>query len=110
MNKLYIELEQEQINYLQRLGIEVDSMAFIIDRLFENHKNDTDNSMFDSIPWNTYLKKFEQTNCEYNFAKSAMSDILKNIIANKLEIEDPETLKFDWSIDFYKKIAEITLK
>lgn len=40
--ELIINFSEEQGNYLQRLGADVDSKTFLIDTMFVNHAADSD--------------------------------------------------------------------
>lgn len=108
MKKTYtVEISQELANYLQRLQLEVDTHLSVIDRLFTNHKDDPDDSVFESIPWKKYNKELQDVQAEYNLAKDQMSSELKPIVQEK---EGREDVNFNWKIDDFTSLkAEITV-
>ena len=103
MKTYTLKINQELANYLQRLGYEVDTRLSIIDRLFTNHKDDTDASVFESVPFKTYSKQLEDVQAEYDMAKNQMTEYLKPIVAEKEGISVDEVL-FDWRIDDFNSL------
>lgn len=103
-----IKITEEQANYLQRLGSEVDSKVFIIDRLFATHAADTDTQLFDSVPYKHYMKEFEKAHFAWEQAKVAFEkEVLIPIVKEKTGLENPS---FNWSIDDYLALeCRITL-
>jgi hypothetical protein len=109
MNKFALTLEESEVfNYLNRLHLDVESRMFVIDRMFDSHKNDTDTSLFDSVPWKAYMSELETTRAEYSMAKDEFSKMIYPIVQEKTKVED---VAFDWNIkDFMQRKVEITLK
>ena len=107
-NKFTIPVSEEQVNYLQRLGYDVDSKIFIIDRLFANHANDDNTQLFDSIPYKHYIKEYEQAYTMWELAKSDFEQqYLKPIVQEKTGLANPI---FNWNIADYSSLeCEITL-
>lgn len=105
MKTYKIEITQELANYLQRLGLEIDTRLSIIDRLLTNHKDDPDASVFESVPWKTYMKELEEKQAEYELAKTQMSNYLIPLIAEK---EGRNDVMFDWKIEDFS-ILEATI-
>lgn len=103
-----IPITEEQANYLQRLGNEVDSKTFIIDRLFATHAQDTDTQLFDSVPYQHYMKEFEKIHLAWNMAKTEFEkNYLLPIVKERTGEESPS---FVWSIDDYLSLeCKITL-
>lgn len=103
-----INITEEQANYLQRLGSEVDSKIFIIDRLFSNHANDTDTQLFDSVPYKHYMKEYEKVHFEWETAKTEFEKtVLLPVVREKTGEENPS---FSWLIDDYLSLqCKITL-
>ncbi len=99
-NKEFIvSVSEEQINYLQRLGNEVDSKVFIIDRLFATHAQDEDTQLFDSIPYKHYMKEYEKAHFEWETAKAEFEKTtLLPIVQEKTGEEKPS---FNWMIEDY---------
>ena len=106
--KFNIEISQEQVNYLQRLGMEVDGMIFLIDRIFSNHANDTDLTLFNSVPFQHYMKKYEDAYAAWELAKQ---EFQSSFLDKKVkEITNLENCKYNWTIDDYSSlICEVTL-
>ena len=67
--KFVVEIPEDISNYLQRLGNDVESRVYLIDRMFANHAEDTDKSMFDSIPFKHYMSKYEDAFAAFELAK-----------------------------------------
>ncbi len=103
-----IPITEEQVNYLQRLGSEVESKVFIIDKLFANHANDTDTQLFDSIPFKHYMKEYEKAHFEWEQAKIEFEkQVLIPAVAEKTGIIEPS---FNWKIDDYLSLqCKITM-
>lgn len=103
----YLDVNQETIDYLQRLGMEYESYLAVIDRLFDSHKKDNDTSLFDSIPWRKYYKEYEMKKAEYELAKNEYENFLKKIVSEK---ENNSDVIFDWHIeDFNINKVKITI-
>lgn len=93
MKKIEISVNQEMIDYLQRLNYEVFTREEVITKLLEMHKNDTDDSLFTSKPFLKYSEELSRIRAEYEMAKSE---------AEKLYV--PEELYgkhlYNWTVDF----------
>ena len=100
MKKFTIEITNEMVNYLQRLGLDIDTRLSVIDRMFVNHKDDKDASLFESIPWKKYYKELENAQNEYELAKLKFGEeVVKPAINEKLG----HTVKdFTWRIDDFQ--------
>lgn len=108
MKSYYIEISQETVNYLQRLDYEISTRTQIIDRMMTNHKDDNDASVFESVPFQTYMKQLEEKNAEYTEAKNRLT---KHLIPLVQEKEGKQDVIFDWNIeDFSELKAKITVK
>ena len=108
MEKLIVNVTQEQINYLQRLGQEVDGKIFLIDRIFANHVNDTDTALFDSIPFKHFMKEYENAQAAWEFAKQEFQS--GYLDAKVKEIVGKDDIKYTWSINDYSSLkCEVTL-
>ena len=94
-----LKVENKLVDYLQRLGFDIDSRLAVIDRMFVNHKDDTDSSVFESIPWKKYSKELEKTQAEYNIAKDEFSELLIPLVEKKTGVSGT---KFDWKIENFK--------
>lgn len=97
MNKtITINISEEQANYLQRLGAEVDAKVFLLDRMFSNHATDTDTILFDSIPFQHYMEQYREAVTAYDLAKQEFQNSYLDPIMKKDYGED---VKYNWSID-----------
>lgn len=103
-----IEVDQEAMNYLQRLSFEVEGRLEVINRLFTNHANDTDASVLTSVPFKTYQKEFEEANASYNIAKDEFGKKIRPIVESTVGQTD---IDFDWMIeDFTQPYVKITVR
>lgn len=95
--KFTLNITNEMTNYLQRLGLEIDTRMSVISNMFEMHKDDTDTSVFDSVPWKKYYSELENVKNEYEIAKLKFgNEVLKPAIAEKIGYE---TNNFNWKIE-----------
>ena len=106
--KFTVDITEEQANYLQRLGNEVDSKVFLIDRMFANHAQDTDTALFDSVPFKHYMKEYEKAQFEWEQAKLEFQNTyLNDKVKEATGLEDP---KYNWQINDYLSLkCEVTL-
>ena len=98
-------VENDLVDYLQRLGFDIDSRLAVIDRMFVNHKDDTDASVFESVPWKKYSKELEETQAQYTMAKDEFSKILIPLVEEKTGTKG---VSFDWKIENFKD-AEVII-
>lgn len=108
MKKIYVDFTQEQADYLQRLGMEVDGKVFLIDRMFANHAMDTDTALFDSVPFKKYSKEYEECFHKFELAKAEFQNTyLDPIVKEMTGLEHP---KYNWEINDYLSLkCEVTL-
>ena len=104
MSVYVITGSDESLNYLQRLGYEVDSYRSIIDYLFTNHKDDP--TFINSEIFCAYQKKYEKVEAEYVLAKKEYGEKeLRPIVEERCGIKG---VLFTWNIpDFTDKKVEI---
>lgn len=108
MKTYELSINQETANYLQRLQLDVDTRLSVIDRLFTNHKDDTDTSVFESAPWKKYNQELQEATAQYKEAKDALSKYLMPVVQKK---EGSEDVSFDWLIeDFSSCKVKITVR
>ena len=94
---IIIEFSEETGNYLQRLGTEVDAKAYLLDYMFSNHAQDDDVSLFDSKPFQHFMKQYEQAQAEFTLAKVEFENTyLKPEVYKQLG-----NIPFTWKIDDY---------
>ena len=98
-NTFTLKVENKLVDYLQRLGFDIDSRLAVIDRMFMNHKDDTDASVFESIPWKKYSKELEDVQAEYSIAKDEFSRLLIPIVEKETGVSG---VSFSWKIENFK--------
>lgn len=96
MNTYHLKISEETANYLQRLQFEVESRHAVIDRIITNHKEDTDASVLESVPFKRYHKQLEESEIAYALAKDEMT---KKLIPMVQEKENNQDVTFDWRIE-----------
>lgn len=107
MKEFTIDLTQELVDYAQRLGYEIDTRVYLIDRIFDMHKNDTDTRLFDSMPFKKYQRELSEIKTEYDLAVREIGEKIKDIVYKKMGRDD---INFDWEIaDFNALKATITV-
>lgn len=110
MKKYTLPIEKETAIKLQSIGAEIDSRTFLIDTMFQNHKDDIDSSVFESVPFKKYLEDYNKIQTEYNQEKNALTEILKKEVAKKENLPEDE-VSFDWNIDdFDSCLVTITIR
>lgn len=93
-----VKITEEQANYLQRLGVEVEAKAYLIDYMFANHMNNQNMILFDSAPFKHYEKQYEQAVASFNLAKQEFEhEYLDDIVYKKMG----EKVNYNWRIDDY---------
>ena len=103
-----LQLTEDMVRELQVLGAEVDARAYIIDSMFENHKTDTDDSMFTSVPFRAYQKELIDYRRKYDKEVEALGMKLIPMVQEHL---GEDNIDFDWEIkDFSDLEVEITIK
>lgn len=107
MTKFEVEMTQEQIDYLQRLGMEMDTRYDIVARIIENHKNDVDDTVLNSTVFTKYHHAAAEAKLAYETAKIEFGNTyLQPIIDNKT---GKKNVPFTWEIpDFSTRIVYIT--
>lgn len=92
-----IPITEEQANHLQRLGVDVDSKIFVIDRLFAIHVADEDTQLFSSVPFKHYMEEYEKAYLLWDEAKKEF----ENAVVRPAVIEKFGSDKnlVSWSID-----------
>ena len=107
-NKIfYLPITEDTCNYLQRLGMEVDSRLEVINRLFTVHANDPDDSVLTSPAFKTYHKQFDDVNAEYAIAKERFGEEIRPMVE---ETYGETGVEFNWFIEnFESKQVKITI-
>ena len=108
MKKIIVEINQEQADYLQRLGSEVDSKVFLIDRMFANHATDDDTALFDSVPFKHFMKEYEKARFAWETAKTEFQHTYLD--PKVKEILKTDDVRYSWAInDFSTLQCEVTV-
>lgn len=96
-----IEVNQELVNYIQRLHFEKETRQEVIRTLIENHQNDIDASVLESSAFKTYSEQLSATTMEYELAKQEMSNqFVPECLANH---------QYEWNLDFGANELRITV-
>ena len=104
-----LKLTEEMVKDVQALGAEVDARVYVIDSMFDSHKNDTDNSIFTSVPFRSYQQELIEYRRKYDNAVRELGD--KYIIPMVREHLGVDTVDFDWRIDDFTTLeVTVTLK
>ena len=92
----YLPVSQETCNYLQKLSIATDARLEVINRLFTSHKDDPDDSVLTSIPFQSYQKQYEELHAEFALAKEKMNSDLRPVVEEKV---GQTGISFNWTIE-----------
>ena len=74
MRTLKIKINQDTVNYLERLHFEVEQRKDIIQRLIEAHAYDTDDAVLVSPAFKAYSSELSEFVAEYELAKQELSN------------------------------------
>ena len=69
-----IQVDEKDMNYLQRLNFEVASRNDVITTLIENHALDHDDAVLTSTAFLTYSKQLSELRAELELAKQQISE------------------------------------
>lgn len=106
-NVFEIELEDEVINYLERLSLETNSKEAIIARIIEMHSADNNVSVLDSAVFKHYEKEHQRSLYEYELAKSELQKRLQEEVIKRT---NDSNVSFNWVIEnFANKKAKVTI-
>lgn len=96
MKKIIVPINQEQVDILQRYGIEMDCRYDIVARIIENHKSDVDDEIFNSPAFKRYHHAAAEAKLSYEIAKAEFSEsYLKPIV----EEQFGKGVEFSWNIN-----------
>lgn len=101
MRRIYINVSNETVDYLQRLDFEMTANRNIITAIFDQHKYDTDASILESIPFKKYHDQYKEMVTQWEIAKKNVPDTCL-----------PEWLKkyqYNWYLDTIKKVFRIDI-
>ena len=91
-NTIKVEVNQEMVNYVERLSYEESSYKDIITTMLEMHKGDPDGSAIDNPVFKAYQEKYAKAKAEYEMAKQ---QITRDFVPECLQ--DHQT---DWNLDY----------
>lgn len=92
MKTIKVSVNQELVDYVERLSYEEESYKDVIMTLLEAHKNDPDGSSIDNPTFKAYQEKYARAKAEYEMAKK---EITNQYIPDCL-LEH----QHDWKLDF----------
>lgn len=101
MRNIKIEINQDTVNYIERLHYEVDQRKDIIQRLIESHANDEDATVLTSPAFKAYSSELSEFVAEYENAKAELQNKYIPIYLNGHQI--------NWTLDFSNRILNIDI-
>lgn len=102
-----LELEDETINYLERLALETNSKEAIIARIIEMHAADNNTSVLDSAVFKHYEKEHQNSLYQYDLAKAELQTKLQ---AEVIKRTNNPNVAFNWVIEnFADKKVKVTI-
>lgn len=87
-----IKVNQETVDYLQRLHYEIESREDIIQRIIEAHALDEDAAVIRSVLFRKYQEELSELKAEYEFAKQ---EVTNQYIPDEVKKEN-----VTWQLDF----------
>lgn len=95
MRTIKIDINQELVNYIERLHYEVEQRKDIIQRLLEAHAADTDTAVLTSPAFKAYSSELSEFVAEYENAKTELQERFIPKYLNGHQI--------NWKLDFSNK-------
>lgn len=108
-NKIKIPISFELANYINQLMFEESNLTFIMCRLFEKHKNDTDADLLISEQFKKYHKELEIIHYEYTSLRNAITSKIESFLTS-IGINEPELYRWnipDFINDMYIEIEKL---
>lgn len=103
-----LKVTEDMIKDIQTYKSEIDARTYVIDSMFENHKDDKDNTIFISVPFKHYQRELFEYKMKY---EKAIEELGSKLIPMVQEHVGKEKVNFDWTIeDFSKLEVEIYMK
>ena len=103
----FVVEENDDINKLRSMNYDIETRMAVVDRLFTNHKDDADSSVFDSVPYKQYSKELQEAYVSYDIEKENYGQsVLRPIVEEKTGKKD---ISFDWNLDFQTLEVTVTL-
>ena len=108
MNEIKIPISQELSNYINRVVFERNNLSFIINRFFEKHAKDKDDSILYDDSFLKYHKELELISYEYNTVVRHISVLVNEYLLAR-GIKDIKA--YEWSInDFINDVGLVVKK
>ena len=108
METITIPITEELSNYINRIIFERNNLCFIMNRFFEKHARDKDDSILYDDSFLKYHKELELISYEYNILTNHISTLVNEYLTS-IGIKDINT--YEWSInDFINDIFIIVKK
>ena len=101
MKKFTVEVNQELVNYIERLSYEESSYKDVIMTMLEAHKGDPDGSTIDNPVFKAYQEKYSRAKAEYELAKQKVTD---EYIPDCLKEHQTE-----WNLDFATNVLTVSV-
>lgn len=101
MKTFRITVNNELVDYLQRLDFEMAARRNVINALFDIHKTDPDASVLDSAPFKKYHKELVEATAEWEFAKKQVPEKCMPKWLNEHE--------YNWTLDTITKEFQIDI-
>ena len=101
-NSITIVVDQELVDYIERLDFEYLSLKDIIVTYLDLHKTDTDDSAINNAVFTSYQNKYNKAKVEYELAKKQLTD---QYIPSCLYDH-----KYSWSLDYSSNVLTITVE
>lgn len=102
MKTIKLPVNQELVNYVERLSYEEASYKDVILTLLDAHKGDTDGSAIDNPVFKSYQEKYASIKAEYEMAK--------NEVTNQYVPDCLAGHQYDWNLDFSTNELTITVR
>ena len=96
-----LEITADMIEDLKTYKTEIDTMTYVIDNLFEIHKDDNDYSFFESVPFKSYQKELYEYKIKYDKAIEEFNSKLIPIVQEHL---GKNKVNFEWYIEDFSKL------
>lgn len=93
------EVNEELVNYIQRLAYDVNSHRGVITKLIEDHAKDADASILISPVFTNYHDKLSSLEAEFEIAKETLEN---TVIPEKYR-------NFPWNLNYSSRILTISV-
>ena len=101
MKRIYLNVSNETVDYLQRLDFEMAANRNIITAIFDQHKYDHDASILESAPFRKYHDQYREMTAQWEIAKKNVPETCFPEWLNKYQ--------YNWYLDTIKKQFQIDI-